>query len=228
MPKLSLTTIDPEELQLIIDKSTSHRDVLISMGYNVGTRAYRQLHNVVVKFDLKLDKMFSNHAKMKLDKNYFEKKTNPVLKRKDLKKILIGVEEKCSLCGLHEWFGKPIVCHIDHIDGNRNNNNCCNLRYLCPNCHSQTPTYAGKNCKKKHFCSCCKAEVLGYRTYCDKCLKIQKEKLACDTMKFFPSKEELENKLIELKYNMSAAGRYYGVSDNSVRKRCRKFNLKFS
>jgi hypothetical protein len=46
-------------------------------------------------------------------------------------------------------------------------------------------------------------------------------------MKFFPSKEELEAKLIELKYNLSAIGRYYNVSDNAVRKRCRKFDIKF-
>jgi 5-methylcytosine-specific restriction endonuclease McrA len=35
--------------------------------------------------------------------------------------------------------------HVDHIDGDRTNNTYDNLRILCPNCHSQTPTFASKN-----------------------------------------------------------------------------------
>jgi hypothetical protein len=52
---------------------------------------------------------------------------------------------KCSCCGISEWNNKPIVLEIDHIDGNSENNTPENLRYICPNCHSQTETYKGKN-----------------------------------------------------------------------------------
>ncbi|MEY4334990.1 MAG: hypothetical protein RLZZ196_3740, partial [Bacteroidota bacterium] len=45
---------------------------------------------------------------------------------------------KCSCCGINEWNNKPIVLEIDHIDGNSENNTPENLRYICPNCHSQT------------------------------------------------------------------------------------------
>lgn len=41
--------------------------------------------------------------------------------------------------------GKPLVLELDHIDGNNQNDQRHNLRYLCPNCHSQTPTFRGKN-----------------------------------------------------------------------------------
>lgn len=52
---------------------------------------------------------------------------------------------KC-LCGQDGvWNGKPLVFHLDHIDGDQNNNKRENNRMLCPNCHSQTPTYAGRN-----------------------------------------------------------------------------------
>jgi 5-methylcytosine-specific restriction endonuclease McrA len=55
----------------------------------------------------------------------------------------------CSDCGLTEWRGRPISMHIDHVNGVRDDHRLENLRMLCPNCHSQTPTYAGRNVKRK-------------------------------------------------------------------------------
>lgn len=54
---------------------------------------------------------------------------------------------KCCICGWGQvnQFTKTIPLEIDHIDGNSDNNSEENLRLLCPNCHSLTPTYRGAN-----------------------------------------------------------------------------------
>ena len=54
----------------------------------------------------------------------------------------------CTVCGISEHNGKPIVLECDHIDGDRKNNSVSNLRLMCPNCHSQTDTFKGRNKKR--------------------------------------------------------------------------------
>ena len=56
-------------------------------------------------------------------------------------------EERCEKCGLTEWLDNPIPLQLHHKDGNHDNNLLENLELLCPNCHSLTDTYAGKNVK---------------------------------------------------------------------------------
>ena len=53
-----------------------------------------------------------------------------------------GVPYQCALCDVaDQWQGDRLVLHIDHRDGDSLNCERDNLRFLCPNCHSQTPTY---------------------------------------------------------------------------------------
>jgi hypothetical protein len=51
----------------------------------------------------------------------------------------------CQECNISEWNSKNICLELDHIDGNNKNNNTNNLRLLCPNCHSQTINFRGRN-----------------------------------------------------------------------------------
>lgn len=56
------------------------------------------------------------------------------------------LENKCDECGIGSYYNeKPIIHHLDHINGISTDHRLSNLRLLCPNCHSQTETYAGRN-----------------------------------------------------------------------------------
>ncbi len=52
---------------------------------------------------------------------------------------------ECELCGVSEWMGEALMCHLDHINGVNNDHRLENLRMVCPNCHSQTHSYCGRN-----------------------------------------------------------------------------------
>lgn len=65
------------------------------------------------------------------------------LRRRLIKEELLTNE--CSVCGMiPEWCGQPLVLQLDHINGVWNDNRLSNLRLLCPNCHSQTKTFANR------------------------------------------------------------------------------------
>lgn|SRR5208282_3721698 len=65
------------------------------------------------------------------------------------RRVVIEQDNKCLHCGIDSWRGESLTIQVDHADGDSSNNVRENLRGLCPNCHSQTPTYCGKN-RGKH------------------------------------------------------------------------------
>jgi hypothetical protein len=80
-------------------------------------------------------------------------KDSSYLNTVSLKRRLIRegfLRNECDECsGSPFWRGKPLVLRLDHVNGDRTDNRLQNLRLLCPNCDSQTETFAGRN-KGKH------------------------------------------------------------------------------
>lgn len=59
--------------------------------------------------------------------------------------LIMRDTNKCNTCGISDWNGRHITFEVEHRDGNSENNHQSNLELICPNCHSQTATYKGKN-----------------------------------------------------------------------------------
>ena len=75
---------------------------------------------------------------------YGSKRTKPPFLRRAL--VESGRPYRCELCqNAGDWRGAPLRLEVDHVDGDYHNNCSDNLRFLCPNCHSQTDNYAGKS-----------------------------------------------------------------------------------
>lgn len=87
------------------------------------------------------------HSRVHLTKEQVVFRLTSSTKRFDLKRalIILGREYKCESCGIGpSWNGKDLTLQVDHIDGNNKRHDPDNLRFLCPNCHTQTPTYGNK------------------------------------------------------------------------------------
>lgn len=65
------------------------------------------------------------------------------------RRILMEQEHVCVRCQMKEWLGEKLILELDHIDGDRQNNQRENLRLLCPNCHSLTSNYRRRNSKNQ-------------------------------------------------------------------------------
>lgn len=124
----------------------------------------------------------------------------------------------CAACGIgEEWNGKALSLQLDHINGVPNDNRLENLRLLCPNCHSQTETFAGKMNKRpakatvKIPCACGKMTTFGR---CQVCARRDRSKID------WPEDEDL--KLMVKEHGYAGTGRILRVSDNAVKKRLRR------
>jgi Zn finger protein HypA/HybF involved in hydrogenase expression len=135
------------------------------------------------------------------------------------------LENKCEICNLTEWRGSPISLHLDHKDGNATNNNISNLRLLCPNCHSQTETYCGKNSKRKYkkaYCKDCNKKLS--TSWGVRCFSCYRKQQTMRTKIDWPKQDELRD-LVFKRTNMEDLAKFLGVSSNALRKRCRKYNI---
>ena len=126
-----------------LSNSTTRR-ILKNNGVNTDTRSC----NVTNKQKEQLHESTLLKITDIIHKNYPTNMDSCRLKKYLLKYNII--ENKCNICGIDSyWNNMSLVLQLDHVDGNPKNNILQNLRLLCPNCHSQTPTFSGKHIHKK-------------------------------------------------------------------------------
>lgn len=150
--KSKIYQVSDEEFKNIVSNANSYSDCLraLGLGTNGGSstdilkRRIKELNCSIDHFNQTNKKSYQ--AKYSLEEILVENSSYANIA--SLKKRLIKekvLEYKCAICGLTEWLNKPISLQLDHINGINNDHRIENLRFLCPNCHSQTDTFAGKN-----------------------------------------------------------------------------------
>ena len=144
-----------EQFVNLLKTSTNISEVLFKLGYSVkgNSWAFSKIRQRMT--DLNIDNnifkgkspLIQTVKERQIDKkDLFRencKHVRSILRRTILKEGLIPY--KCEICGVTEWNDKTLSLELDHINGINNDNRLENLRFLCPNCHSQTSTYGSRN-----------------------------------------------------------------------------------
>lgn len=146
-----------EILQEAVDNSTSMAGVMRYLGvarpsgglhahlrrridqFGIDTAHFRRVHNKGGRSPHRM-----RPSAILIERPDGSKREKPELLRRALRES--GHSYACAACGMHDvWQGRPITLHVDHINGNILDCRIHNLRFLCPNCHSQTATFAGRS-----------------------------------------------------------------------------------
>ncbi len=161
--KRTYTKHTKESLTPIVKESRSVRDVMLRLGLKASGGNYKIMLARLRTMDIDVSHFLNKgwrkgmkHSYLKTDlsnilcKNstyitgspYQSNKVKTLLFNNNLK------EKKCKNCSITNWLGSDIVFELHHIDGDSYNNEINNLEILCPNCHSVTYNFRGKNIKK--------------------------------------------------------------------------------
>jgi hypothetical protein len=234
MRKSKIDTYSIQQLQHILDTSTSSVDVLKTIGLSGSCGNRQTLKNRIVLYDLstlKLDENRKIHLKKhgeqlrkqcRLDDDSVFIENSTYCRGRIKKRIIDGdmLPYICDSCGqLPFWNDDVLVLQLDHKNGINNDNRMCNLRFICPNCHTQTSTFSGKHKRKINKCIDCNTTIHRKSTRCVSCAQIVSNSNI--------SKRPDVNILIDdiISTNIEQAGIKYGVSGNSIRKWCRFYDI---
>jgi 5-methylcytosine-specific restriction endonuclease McrA len=127
---------DWEEIQRAYDSGMSVRQCAERFGFNLAS-----WHQAQVRGDV-----MARPAAMPIEKLLVADR--PRTNRSHLKARLLAEglkENRCESCGLTEWLGEPINMQLHHVNGKGKDNRLENIVFLCPNCHSQTENWGGRN-----------------------------------------------------------------------------------
>jgi hypothetical protein len=150
-------TWSDEELRIAVAESRTIREALKRLNVQGRGDNYKTFHKYVRRLGLDTSHFvgsahLAGQARMNLasrrslDTILVENSEFENTKRLSQRLLREGVlERRCHECGLTEWRGQPMPLELDHTNGDRPDNRRENLRFLCPDCHAQTPTFRGRN-----------------------------------------------------------------------------------
>lgn len=141
-----------EELELIIKSSNSFAECCRKIGYcDKGRHGSDAIKSRCLELGIDTSHFnrsgSSNTKKYELDEILVKDSTYNNIARLKIRLVSENrLKYECALCGnTGIWNNKPLVLQLDHINGQHLDHRIDNLRFLCPNCHSQTETFSGKN-----------------------------------------------------------------------------------
>lgn len=167
--------ISKENCEKIVKKVYSIAEFCREMGWKPCGGNYKTFHKYVKEYNLDTSHFTGQKSNLKNKNNvgksideFFSKEK--IIKSKDIINKLVsnGIKDyKCEKCGISKWNGEEIRLQVHHKDGDHFNNEIDNIQLLCPNCHSQTDTFAGKKNKKGE----CTHKKYKHKYTCKKCGK---------------------------------------------------------
>lgn len=208
---------DEQALRAATDGANNIAEILGRLNLRAAGGNYKSIQAAAIEFGIDLPKHKPTVPTYRIPDEEIFIANSSYHHRGGIKKRLfeMGVPRACTSCGVGEiWNGHPLTLTLEHINGIWNDHRRENLTILCPNCHSQTSTYAGRSSKK--VCTDCGDEVSSSGARCRGCAALARDRpKAAD----WPPLDELIATVSELGF--AAVGRQLGVSDTSVKKHLR-------
>ncbi len=215
-----------ENLQDMFDRHYTFCGILKEIGLNAYNGNHRTLKIRIIEDNIDLTKFNENKDFHRKNLKFPERsrpfddifcENSTYNSRHDIKIKLLKLnilDYKCAICGNDgTHFGKPLSLQLDHLNGVSNDNRIDNLRFLCPNCHSQTDTFSGKRLKRYDYCPICNEVIRKNSTKCRKCENLSRR--GKNTLSWPPIEEIIS--MVKAS-SFSQAGRDLNRSDNSIRK----------